>query len=129
MTDPTVAVQFAVMGRIRTGVTAIAQRVHDHVPQTSLFPYIVVQGPVGIPIDEECWDRSELTFQIDVWSNVSSSVEAKAIGGVVRDLFHEQTFPIEGFVIDRCRVTNLTPSREDSTKLNRVRIMVTIEVH
>lgn len=128
MSDPTVAAQMAVMARIRTGVTAIGQRVHDVVPQSAAFPYITVQGPVGIPIDEECWDRSELTFQLDVWSNSANSNEAKTIGVVVRGLFHETTFPVDGFAIDRCRVTSSTPSREDATKLHRVRVMVTMEL-
>lgn len=127
MADPTFAVQFAIMGLIRTSITEIGQRVHDYVPQTSAFPYISVSVPSSVPIDEECWDRSEVMLQIDVWSNTPSSTEVKSIAPKVRDLLHETDISAAGFVVDRARVDGIFYSREDNTELHRARIMVMIE--
>jgi hypothetical protein len=127
VTDPTFAVQFAVMAILRAGVPAIGQRVHDFVPQSATFPYITISVPSAVPIDETCWDRTEITFQIDVWSNTVPSVEAKEIAAVVRDFLHETDIAVAGFEVDRARVQGAFFTRENDTQLHRARLMVSIE--
>lgn len=127
MTDPTFALQYAVMGILRDGVSAIGQRVHDFVPATSAFPYITISVPSSIPIDEMCWDRTEVVFQIDVWSEAVPSVEVKEIAAVVRDLLHEVDIAVPGFEVDRAQVDGAFFTREEDTKIHRARLMVSIE--
>lgn len=127
MSDPTIAVQLAIMARLRTGVTATGQRVYDAVDSGATYPYLTVTSPSTVPIDEECWDRSDMRFQIDVWSKHPQSHEAKTIAATIRDLFHEQDLPLTGFVVDRIYVDGIFPTREEQTAINRVRIVLAVE--
>lgn len=126
MSDPTIAVQIAVMGRLATGA-GVGNRIYDRVMPSPTFPYVTVTTPSTVPIDEECWDRSDVQIQIDVWSKHVESHEAKTIAATIRGLFHEKDLPLTGFVADRVQVEGVFPTREEQTALHRVRIILAVE--
>lgn len=126
MSDPTIAVQLAIMARLRDEA-GVGQRVYDAVDPNPTFPYLTVSSPSTVPIDEECWDRSDMRFQIDVWSKHPQSHEAKSLAATIRSLFHEQPLTVSGFTVDRIYVDGMFPTREEQTAINRVRIVLAVE--
>ncbi|QMV02575.1 DUF3168 domain-containing protein [Devosia sp. D6-9] len=127
MSDPTIALQTAIMGRLRTGLAALEERVFDTVPAGAVRPYATVTSISSVPIDEVCWDRSDMRFQIDFWSDDTDSYQVKQIAGAGRDLLHEVELPIPGFGLDLMIVEGTFFSREEQTLLHRARMVVAAE--
>lgn len=125
MSDPTVPLQKALIDKLKA--LLVGADVFDFVPQTASLPYVTVLVISVVPIDEECWDRSDVAFQIDVWDDKPSSEPVKALAATIRNGLHEQTLAVDGFTIDRMRIDGVFPSREAQTLLNRARIVVAIE--
>ncbi len=135
MTDPQWAVQVALVKRLEAIGTDAADRVYDDVPPEAerikltgaAFPYISLGTGTLVPIDEEHFDRSQLDQEINVWSRVVGFSEAKRIAGVIRMALHEQDLTIEGHVVDRMRVENVSQMRDPDGITRRVRISLSIE--
>lgn len=131
MPDPALALQAAIVTAIKGLGTLIGKRVYDDVPAdqngliTATYPYGTVGPGFQTPIDEECWDRSEFSHQIDIWSDGVGFPEVKQIAGQIRMALHERDIPLAGHVIDRMRVENITYSRTGS--INRARITLVTE--
>jgi hypothetical protein len=99
MSDSTLAVQKAVIDLLRAdaAVSAIvAGRVYDAVPASAAKPYLSF-GPVQVlPDIADEYEGSEVTFQIDGWSNGPKSVEVKQIGSAVRKALSGAEMALEG---------------------------------
>lgn len=127
MSDPTRQIQFSVMAAIRAAAPALTA-VYDRVNPSAAYPYANVDSPVSVPIDEECWDRWEVTMQINVWDDLPSSSRVKDIAPLITSALNEQTISVAGHVIDRMQVEGVFYSREDDTLINRARIQLAIEL-
>lgn len=128
MSDPTIAVQKAVMDRLKVVVPAVANQVLDTVQNAPAGDYITVTVPSAVPLDEVCWDRSEITLQVDIWSTHPDSGRVKAMAAQARDGLHEvEDLTPQGFAIDRIRVEGTFYSREAQTLINRARMVLAIE--
>jgi hypothetical protein len=86
--DSTLAVQKAVIAALKADTTVsgiVAKRVYDAVPTGVQKPYLSFGPTQVLPDIAEEYEGSEVTFQIDGWSEGPKSVEAKQIGAAVRN--------------------------------------------
>lgn len=126
MTSPNLALQAALVARIRNLGTGAGQRVYSAIPEGSqTYPYVQVWPGFETPIDEDCWDRTESTMQVDVWADTTTYIKTKEIAGAIRNALHEQTLMIAGHTVDRIRVESITYS--DDPPLYRARMSISIE--
>lgn len=132
MTDPALELQVAIVAALKDLNTAAGNSVYDMPPIdqngtiTASYPYITIGSGNLVPIDEECFDRSEFSHQIDVWSDSQGYVEVKTIAGQIRMRLHEQDLTIIGHTVDRMRVDNIAFSR-DGGVISRARITLITE--
>lgn len=132
MTDPALELQVAIVAALKDLNTAAGDGVYDMPPVdqngniTASYPYITIGSGNLVPIDEECFDRSEFSHQIDVWSDSQGYVEVKTIAGLIRMRLHEQDLSIIGHTVDRMRVDNIAFSR-DGGVISRARITLITE--
>lgn len=132
MSDPALALQIALVAVLKSINSAAGNRIYDAVPVnqngdiTAAYPYITIGSGNQVSIDEDYFDRSEFSHQIDVWSDGAGYVEAKTIAGQIRMRLHEQIMPVDGHVIDRMRIEGINYSRPDGV-ISRARITLLIE--
>lgn len=125
MTSPNMPLQGALITKIKALNTAAGTKVTNLIQSTPGYPYVVVFPGFESPIDEECWDRTETTMQIDVWGDAGNQQHVKPIAAAIRDALHEQTIPIAGYTVDRMRVETVNYGYEPP--LYRARISLSIE--
>ncbi len=124
--DPTYAVQVALVDRLKDLGTAAGSRVFDSVKKGVDYPYITVGPGQTVPIDETCWDASEVFVQVDVWSRAAGYPEVKGIAGALCTALHDQPLTIAGHICDRVEVKNTDYSREADGVTHRARINLLI---
>lgn len=125
MVSPNLPLQAALVSTIRALNTAAGQRVYSYIPDSPAYPYVQVWPGFETPIDEECWDRTESTMQIDVWADLGNYIKTKEISGAIRNALHEQNLAINGHVVDRVRVESIVYT--DDPPLFRARMSISIE--
>lgn len=125
MSDPSLALQAALVTTLKALSTAAGNRVYSVVPSSFQYPYITVWPGFVTPIDEECWDRTETTHQIDVWADTEHYLDTKGIASAIRNALHEQSLAADGHVVDRMRVETITHSEDPP--IYRARISLTTE--
>lgn len=122
MSDPSLAVQSALVAALKALSTEAGIRVYDLPPADAAVPYITVGGGQTVPLDETCWDASEVYVQVDVWSEEPGYPQVKRIAGAIRAALHDQPVTVTGHVCDRCEVRNISYSRERDGITSRARI-------
>lgn len=132
MSDPSYALQVALVTTIKAVSTAAGTRVYDEVPRgpdgiTATFPYISVGTGEATPVDEECWDRTTTTLSVDVWSRAVGFPEAKQIAGALRSRLHEGDMTVDGHVLDRMQVVRIDYIRDPDGKTRRARLTLEID--
>ncbi|TKT78422.1 DUF3168 domain-containing protein [Aquamicrobium sp. LC103] len=135
MSDPSYAIQVALVARLTALATEAGERIYDDVPPEAdrivdtgaAYPYVTVGAGQLVPIDEECFDRSSTYFQIDVWTQTVGFPEAKQIAGAIRIALHERGLTIEGHVLDRMRVESIDYSRDPNGLTRRARLVLLVE--
>jgi hypothetical protein len=125
MSDPSLPLQAALVARLKALGTAAGPRFYSVVPASYQYPYGVVWPGFATPIDEECWDRTESTVQVDIWADTPTYLKTKEIAGAIRMALHEQTLSVPGHVVDRIRVENITYT--DAPPLYQARVVLSIE--
>lgn len=112
MTSPNLPLQAALVSTIRGLNTAALVRVYSSIPPSPAYPYVLVWTGFETPVDEECWDRTESTMQIDVWANASEYIKTKEVYAAIRNALHEKTLVVTGHVVDRIRVESMAYSED-----------------
>lgn len=125
MASPNLAIQAALVSAIRNMNTAAGQRVFSEIPDKAQHPYVQVWSGFETPIDEECWDRTESTMQIDVWADSLSYAASKSVSAAIRDNLHEKTLDVVGHTVDRIRIETIVYS--DDPPHYRARMSVVID--
>lgn len=95
--DPSLDLQGAVVQRLRNaaGVLAlVGDRVFDHVPPQTPFPYVSYGSDSLIQDDVSCITAYEVSVQIDVWSRAEGQPEMKRIAGAIRAALHDAEFDV-----------------------------------
>ncbi|MCF1436830.1 DUF3168 domain-containing protein [Agrobacterium vitis] len=72
----------------------VADRIYDQVPLESSgslqFPYISFGSTQVLQEQVECFDASDLTIQIDIWSRDPGYAEGRKIAKVIRAVLNEE---------------------------------------
>lgn len=135
MSDPSAALQKALLARIIDLATLAGARVYDDVPPEAdrksetgaAWPYVSFRNARLVPIDEEHCDRSETTLDINVWSRAVGFPECQQIAGAIRIALHEKDLEIDGHVLDRMRVESINYQRDPDGLTSRARISLSVE--
>lgn len=135
MSDPSLAIQVALVARIAELSAELNGRVYDDVPPLDErvtntgegFPYVSLGDGQLVPIDEECFDRTTNFFNVNVWSRAVGFPEAKRIAGAIRDGLHEKDMAIPGHVLDSLRVESINYLRDPDGLTRRARLELTVE--
>lgn len=125
-TDPSLALQGALVAAIRALATAAGSNVFDAVPPSDPFPRVTLGPSQSIPVDADCYAGTESFQQIDVWSRGVGFPEAKAIADAIRDRLHDADLTVSGHVLDLMTVESINYSREPDGLTSRARISVRI---
>lgn len=100
MSDPSLALQKAVVAALRADVTAVSGRVYDHVPADATAPYIAVGDWQTLDASVECVDSTEIIADLHVWSRGAvGQVEAKEIASAVRASLHGADLTLDDFAL------------------------------
>jgi|SRR5215207_3940024 len=97
-----VELQKAIVARLRadSAVTAIVgQRIYDQPPTAPTFPYITLGSDQTIPDRADCYDGSEVTIQVDVWSRGVGFPESKRIAEAVRASLNDAPLVLTGHTL------------------------------
>jgi hypothetical protein len=97
MTEPSLALQGAVVGRLKadTAVGAlVGDRIYDRVKEGPTFPYIAWGDDQVLDDSTDCHDDVEVFTTLHIWSRTVGRVEAKQIAQAVRASLHDQEFTL-----------------------------------
>jgi Protein of unknown function (DUF3168) len=101
--DPALAIQKAVVAAL-LNQTAAGANVFDTVPSTARapnpYPRITIGEATVAGNFADCYDGSETTITVNVWSLKPGFPEAKAIQGQVRALLHDADLALDGHTLD-----------------------------
>ena len=100
MTDHSFELQKTIFSKLNTDTTiknTVSATVHDHVPQGTAFPYIVI-GEETMTDDESTKDIdfNNFTLTIHVFSRNRGRKEAKNIMARIYELLHTQSLSVTG---------------------------------
>ena len=100
MTDHSFELQKTIFSKLNTDTTiknTLSATVHDHVPQGTAFPYIVI-GEETMTDDESTKDIdfNNFTLTIHVFSRNRGRKEAKNIMARIYELLHTQSLSVTG---------------------------------
>lgn len=85
MSDPSLAVQGAIVAALKAGTAVCGGRIYDAVPDNPTFPYLTCGEGDTTGDDNSCGDASEVNVSIHVWSRAVGFPEAKQIAALVRE--------------------------------------------
>lgn len=93
--EGTFALQEAIKTALSTALAGAAT-VHDHVPQNTAFPYVVIGDT-----DVNDWGTkdsigTEQLLLIEVWSRYKGRKQALSIGNTIYETLHEQGLAVDG---------------------------------
>lgn len=114
--------QSQIQAAIFTRVSDLNFPVHDHVPQDSAYPYIVIGDDTSIPFDTDNSTGTEATLTIHVWSRQRGRKEVKQMFGLINTLLHRAEFSVTGGALIECQA-EFEESFMDSDGLTRHGVM------
>src|SRR5690242_16305775 len=100
MSEPSLALQGALVTLLKGANTDAADRWYDKVPSPVTFPYGRVGDDQVIGDDDDCEELSQVVSRLHIWSQKGGKVEAKTIAGQVRAAIRAATFTLSGFTVD-----------------------------
>lgn len=79
--DPSLAIQKAVVAKLKLDVPLVNNRVYDQVPEPAqlLYPYISLGEFQAVDDSADCIDSKELFVTLHAWSREQGTVEVKRI--------------------------------------------------
>lgn len=97
--DLSLPFQKAVYDALQADVTLsgyVGDRIYDHVPAGTAFPYVEIGDATGRPWDTDGDDGLEATLTLHVWSRKRGGLEAKRIQKAIYDVLHDADLTITG---------------------------------
>lgn len=70
--------------------------VYDEVPENSSFPYVQIGGETAIDYGTKDVNGSEVTINLDVWSQYKGSKEVKNLMDRIHTLLHDSDLNVTG---------------------------------
>jgi hypothetical protein len=88
---------------------AIVSAVYDHVPQTAVYPYVVIGEDQATPVDADDLPGADHLIDIHVWSGGGSGTnqdrgqkKVKQAQGAIYAALHRQTLAVTGAAFLTC---------------------------
>lgn len=101
MSDPSLALQKAVVATLRAVVGAA---VYDQAAP-NVFPRITIGEGQVLGDYADCYDGSDTSFDVHIWSRAVGFPEAKTIASQVRDALNDQMLSLDGHTVGFLRFT------------------------
>jgi hypothetical protein len=98
MADPALVLQGAILSALKASPAVAAGRVYDRVPENPVFPYVTIGDGDSVGDDNDCWDATEFTAQVHVWSRAVGYPEVKGLASDVRSRLTTE-FSVSGFKV------------------------------
>lgn len=124
--DPSLALQDALIVALRALGTAAGANVFDQPPTGDLFPRITLGPWQSIPDDADCYEGTESHVQLDVWSRRPGMPEVKQIADAIRDRLHDGDLDVDGHTVGLMLVESIDYSRDPDGLTSRARISLRI---
>lgn len=105
-TDPSLALQAAFVAAIRALNTEAGTRVYDRVPRTNnavaagTFPYVHLGTGSVLPNKADCYNGSEVSLPVHVWSRAVGWPEAKRIASAIRAGLDDAELLLDGHTLE-----------------------------
>lgn len=80
-------------------------RLYDHVPDTPVFPYVVLGESFSGQWDTKSFDGMDQDVVLHTWSRYRGRKEAKQIQGAIHDALNKQTLTVTGHSCVLCQFT------------------------
>jgi len=102
MSDPMLALQKALVARLKAASTGAGASVYDRVPDSDPFPRITIGEGQTLKDNQDCRRGSEVFLEVHVWSREYGFGEAKTITSEVREALDEaESFlALDGHILD-----------------------------
>ena len=88
---------FTTLNSDNTLTSTLGAAVYDEVPENSSYPYVNIGADAQNEYDTKDLNGSDVTINIDVWSQYKGSKEAKNIMDRVHTLLHDTSLTVTGF--------------------------------
>lgn len=124
MSDPSLELQGAIISALKAAATPAGANVFDVVPDRNPFPRITVGGGQSVPVDEDCYEGTESTIQIDAWSREVGYPQVKQIASAVRGRLHNGTLALTGHTLELMKIETITYERDPDGLTSRARIQL-----
>lgn len=105
-TDPSLALQAAFVARIKALNTEVGTRVYDNVPRnpagkvTATFPYVHLGTGSVLTNPADCYDGSDVSLTVHVWSRAVGWPEAKRITDTIRTGLNNAELTLTGHTLE-----------------------------
>jgi hypothetical protein len=124
MSDPSLALQGAIVAALKALGTPAGANVFDRVPDSNPFPRITVGGGQSVPVDEDCYEGTESTIQIDAWSRKVGFPEVKEIASAIRSRLHNGDLTLSGHTLELMKIETIAYERDSDGLTSRARIQL-----
>lgn len=84
MSDPSLALQGAIIARLRAQVVGLSGRAYDRAPQTVAFPHVEFGETQTLDDGADCVDGTEIYITLHLWSRAVGAVEARMLSAAIR---------------------------------------------
>lgn len=98
MSDPTLAIQGAILAALKVAPAVAEGRIYDQVPGKPTFPYVTIGGGDTVGDDNSCFDASEVNVSVHVWSRAVGFPECKTLAALIRPRLKTE-FTLTGFTV------------------------------
>lgn len=112
MSEPSLALQKAILDALVAGVPAVGGRVYDMPPFDATYPYVTIGEAQTLDDRADCYDGSESFLTIHVWSRAVGFPEAKRIAGMVRDVLDDADLVLDGNSLELLRFRDMNTLRD-----------------
>ena len=104
-TDPSLALQGAIVTAIKGLATDAGIRVYDRVPRTNgvvtaTFPYVALGPGSSVGNYADCYDGTDSSIAVHVWSRAVGWPEAKRIASDIRAGLNNASLPLVGHTLE-----------------------------
>lgn len=104
-TDPSLALQGAFVAAIKALATEAGTRVYDRVPRTNgaisaTFPYVSLGTGSASYNGADCYDGSEVSLAVHVWSRAVGMPECKRIASAIRAGLNNADLTLDGHTLE-----------------------------
>jgi hypothetical protein len=117
--DPSLAIQKAILDALK-GNTDAGDSVFDTPSPSDPYPRIVIGEGLVLGNFADCYEGSESSVTITVWSRDVGFPEAKRIASQVRSLIHDAELPLTGHTLELLEFQSAQALRDPDGLTRRV---------